>query len=324
MLNALNTGLDSADITEKAKYASQHAVPFSNHGGLLNQLHQVLPEYTFSHVMTRGGWYRPGGIISQDGTEKISDNLETWIHEKSAGDVNQFLDNYSSEGLLATHFKGQTHYLVAPTGDKACDFLQLEVEELHEVTVRQLIDENYLAETLEELIDPLEFTQIDEVEISAPRYVFRRIVSMRDFMATQQEEHDDKQSNIMRFFNDWDNSSAAEHASFCQHWVLSIREYVDRYGEPKVIARPVSTLQDDVPELNQEPLPRGADLAVLIHSFDRKVGYPMAWFFFMLTHKAVSHQLAESIHQDLMGAYAYLPLRDLRILINWYDSPYTF
>ena len=324
MLDTLNTKIDPAAITEKVKDACQHAVPFSNHGGLLNNLHQVLPQYIFKHVMSRGGWYRPGGIISQNGTERISDNLETWIHEKSGGDLNRFLDNYSGEGLQATRHKGQTHYLVARTGDKASDFLQLEVEEVHEVIVRKLIDEVYLAETLEELIDPLEFTKIEEVEIAGPRYIFRRIVSMRDFIAARQEEHEDKQSNIVRFFNDWDNSSAAEHAIFCEHWVLSIREYVDRYGEPKVIARPVSTLQGDVPELNQTPLPRGAKLAVLIHSFDRKVGYPMAWFFFMLTHKSVSHQLAESIHRDLMGAYAYLPQRDLRILIDWYDMPYTF
>jgi hypothetical protein len=69
-------------------------------------------------------------------------------------------------------------------------------------------------------------------------------------------------------------------------------------------------------------MPRGAGLANLIHGFDRVVGYPFAWYFHMLTHKPVPHQLAEAVHADLMGAYEYLLARDLKVLRDWHARPY--
>ena len=54
----------------------------------------------------------------------------------------------------------------------------------------------------------------------------------------------------------------------------------------------------------------------------RRLGYPFAWFFHMLTDKRISQRLAEAVHADLMGAYAYLPGRDIKVLQDWYDRPY--
>jgi len=42
----------------------------------------------------------------------------------------------------------------------------------------------------------------------------------------------------------------------------------------------------------------------------------------MLSHREVPHQLAESIHKDQMGAYDYLPARDLKVLRDWSAQPY--
>ena len=37
----------------------------------------------------------------------------------------------------------------------------------------------------------------------------------------------------------------------------------------------------------------------------------------------VSYQLAESVHADLMGAFDYLPAKDLAVLRDWYNAPYS-
>ena len=67
---------------------------------------------------------------------------------------------------------------------------------------------------------------------------------------------------------------------------------------------------------------RGALLANRIHGFDRALGYPFAWYFPMLTSPKVSHRLAEAVHAAPMGAYAYLPARDPKVLRDWYEEPY--
>ena len=43
------------------------------------------------------------------------------------------------------------------------------------------------------------------------------------------------------FMDAWDSSSASENASFCEHWVLSLREYTDSYDQPDISVKPVST-----------------------------------------------------------------------------------
>jgi hypothetical protein len=36
---------------------------------------------------------------------------------------------------------------------------------------------------------------------------------------------------------------------------------------------------------------------------------------------SVPRQLAEALHADLMGAYEYLPARDLKVLRDWHARP---
>jgi hypothetical protein len=109
----------------------------------------------------------------------------------------------------------------------------------------------------------------------------------------------------------------------CEHWCLSIRESCDTDGAGHLSARPVALGVENLPELPDEMVARGARLANLIHGFDRTAGYPFAWFFHMLTRRRVCFRLAEAVHADQMGAFDYLPARDLRVLRDWYDQPYS-
>jgi hypothetical protein len=68
---------------------------------------------------------------------------------------------------------------------------------------------------------------------------------------------------------------------------------------------------------------RGAELANAIHGYDRQLGYLFAWFFIMLSRKAANYSLAEAVLGDQVGAYDYLPARDLKVLRQWEERPYA-
>jgi hypothetical protein len=309
---------DELDLDALAS-ACMEAVPEVGNASLLQALQECLPDLTFKQVLTRSGWYRIGGIVDANG-RNITDNLADWAEQESAGDAIGLYNKYVDESLIATRLSGMTHYLVAQVGTRPQDFIQLEVEEVQEVMHRPLFETDVLPELIEEIIDPLEYTQLEPEPISPPRYMFRRVIPVAAYL-------DDliklKVSlPVVRFMADWERSSAGESAVFSEHWVLGLREFTDGYGEKQFRAKPITTYSGDVLDIGGSNPPRGAELATLIHEFDRRVGYPMAWYFFMLSHKQVSHQIAESIHDDLMGAYAYLPPRDIRVLQDWYDHGY--
>jgi hypothetical protein len=49
----------------------------------------------------------------------------------------------------------------------------------------------------------------------------------------------------------------------------------------------------------------------------------MAWYFHMLTSKAVPHWVAQAVIEDALDGYAYLPPRDLEVVRHWLHAPYT-
>lgn len=297
------------------------ATPEAGNASLLHDLHNLLPDLTFDPVLMRSGWYRIGGVVDANG-KRITDKLTAWVEEEAAGDALSLYNKYAHESFIATRLNGKTHYLVAQTGSRPQDFIQLEVEEVHEVLDRPLFEEDALPELVEEIIDPLEYVKIESKVISPSRYLFRRIIPIADYLDKLIDKEEIHKPPVIRFIADWEKSSAGESTVFSKHWVLNFREYTDGYGEPKFHAKPITTYVGEIPFIGGEDLPRGAELANLIHDFDRKIGYPMAWYFFMLSHKQISHQIADSIHKDLMGAYAYLPAKDVKVLQNWYDNSY--
>ena len=311
--------LQTFDFAALASACSETGV---RHGleSLQQKLQEDLPELEFESVLTREGWYRIGGVVDADG-ERVSDNLAAWVEAEAAGDALELYHRHAAKNLFVTRLNGKTHYLVARTGERPQDFVQLELEELQEVMDRPLFDAESVPDSVEEIIDPFEYTRVEPKPISAPRYLFRRIIPIADYLDELIEKAEIKPP-VVRFMADWARSSAGEADAFCRHWVLSFREYTDGYGEPRFHAKPITTYVGEVPVISDDNVPRGAELANLIHAFDRQIGYPMAWYFFMLSHKQVSHQIAEAIHSDLMGAYAYLPVRDMKVLRDWYDRGY--
>ena len=103
--------------------------------GLVKALGMALPDWKFRHSIGRGGWYRLGGIVDANG-HRVTDSLESWVEDaldERDGDIGRLIDDFTGQELFATRLVGQTHYLVAPSGERSDDFLQLENEDVKEI-----------------------------------------------------------------------------------------------------------------------------------------------------------------------------------------------
>ena len=283
-------------------------------------LQQALGNSDMEWVMTRGGWYRLGGVV--DGEYKpIAANLRKWTEDVAGGDLDSIFYEYRDSGYFVTHLAGKSHYFTLPTGDRPDQFIQVEVEQLQEVIERPLIDQDWYPESLEEFFDPLDYPRLDPEPVTPSYFRFRRIMEM-DKLLDAPAESNRSQSNLSRFFNDWQQSSAGDVSPFCRQWVLLLNEYQDAYGETRLKARPMAKLHNALPNLPDGTLMSGAELANAIHGYDRQAGYPFAWFFNMLSRKSSNYTVAEAVLRDQMGAYDYLPARDLKVLRQWEERPY--
>lgn len=293
-----------------------HSLPEgADAAALLDAIRALVPGHAVSLALTRGGWHRLGGILDID-YGRVSEHLADWARAESGGNLDTLMLKVADLRYFATRINGQTHYFTIPTGPGARDFIQIEIEQVQEVLDRCLTDPDWYPDSIEEFIDPLDFPRLESEPIGSSRLVFRRLVRVADLLASP-----DAGPRLVRFFDDWDRSSAGEEP-LCEHWVLGIREYRDSDGDDHLSARPIAIPTGEIPVLADDEIARGAKLANRIHTFDRAVGYPFAWYFHMLTNPKVSHQLAEAVHGDQMGAYDYLPPKDLKVLRDWYDAPY--
>jgi len=287
---------------------------------LTEQLGCLLPEADIRRVLTRGGWHRLGGVVDA-GYRPVSDNIAQWAERESGGDVDVLVSRYGDKGYFATRVSGKTHFFTFPCGDNAEDFVQLEIEELQEVLDRPLLDRDWVPDSLEELLDPLDYPRLEPEPVGKPCYLFRRMTSIARHLGDAPESNR-AIASLRRFSRDWSRSSAAEGEPFCRHWVLALRNYLDSDGEYRFTARPVSTFSGELPVLPPGESLQGAELANAIHQYDRRLGYPFAWYFIMLSRKAANYTLAEAVLRDQMGAYDYLPARDLKVLRQWEARPY--
>lgn len=287
---------------------------------LARALGSALPDWKFRHAFSRGGWYRLGGIV--DGQEnRISDNLEKWVEEALAdndGDLGALIDAYADADLYATRLVGQTHYLVATVGNGHDDFLQLEIEDLQEMRAHRLFSGD--PSTIEELIDPRDDSQPLK-PIGLPFYAFRRVQHIGAFLARMRAQKPEP-APIHRMLDDWTHSSAGHSCVWSNQWVIATREHLDRYHQPVFHAQPIATLAGDPPSFEASAGCNGLKLHQALSQFDRAAGYPMAWYFHMLSSKAVPHWVAQTVVEDMLGGFAYLPHKDFEVVRRWLHQPY--
>lgn len=294
--------------------------------GLAKALARLAPQLFFRDVLTRGGWYRLGGIIDGQGL-RVADDLVRWLEGEQArrgDDLHALVDDYGESGLRATRLIGKTHYLVASTGALAADFVQVEIEELQEVVSHELFA-GEAPSSLEELAAPPATGggKLPLVQLGAPFYALRRVTLIAAFLERMTEQKPEVQ-NVQRFFDAWQSSSAGASTSFCNHWVLGVRESLDRFRQSILQATPVAAVNGLPARFDSVYGARGLALYAALQRFDRAMGYPLAWFFHMVTTKAVPYAVANAVVDDVQAGFSYLPERDVKVIKDWLHRPYGF
>lgn len=295
--------------------------------GLAAELSSIDPDLAFRDVLSRGGWYRLGGVVDSNDHHctRVSDDLAAWGEQELAAhgdDVHALADAHAGSSLWATRLSGKTHYLVASTGSKAGNFIQIEIEELQETLSHPLFPEGASPGSLEELFEaPGE--KMSEQTLGLPFFSLRRVTDVAGFLARMAAQRPEPHP-IHRFFEAWQVSSAGNTTHFCNHWVLAIREYLDRFRQPILQATPVVALNAVPPRFDAGFGVQGLALNHALQRFDRQVGYPMAWFFHMLTTKRVPNAVVQAVVDDVEAGFGYLPERDVSVLKNWLHRPFVF
>lgn len=125
----------------------------------------------------------------------------------------------------------------------------------------------------------------------------------------------------VRFFQDWEQSSAATERVFA-HWGLDIRDHTyNGQREIGFIPRPLL-----MPKEKLRP-PEDVSVHLLMdrtEAIDREVGLAFGWFFLMTHGNFVDFDVGRIIAQGLRDGRVRLPDRDAAVLLRWADRIYGF
>ncbi|MCX7192688.1 MAG: hypothetical protein NTY60_03560 [Proteobacteria bacterium] len=298
--------------------------PRPHHSALLEIADRIRPGCKFVFALSRGGWYRPGGVIAANGT-RLDDNLDVWARRELAdcnGDMEALIERHADSHLLVTRHSGRTHYFVAFYGSSPADFMQLEIEELQEVQDRNLIDAGNPPDDLQELIDPVMPLMLEAQPVAAPRYRFRRLLDIRQTLARLPAPYG-QDLPIRRFLGEWSHSSAATRGHFSDHWIIALREHQDRYRNPVLSASLVSRHARELKPFHWNIELSGTDLSAQLQAFDRAAGYASAWYFHLVAGTITPPKIAYAVLHDLDAGFSYLPDSEVALLRSWVAAPYS-
>jgi hypothetical protein len=298
--------------------------PRPHHNNLMDIANLIHPGCTFEYALNRGGWYRHGGVIAPNG-DRLSNELEPWARaelEACGGDMAELVERYVDKGLQVTRHSGRTHYFVCPYGPAPADFMQLEVEELQEVLDRELIDPDALPEDMQELIDPISPQLLDGEAVGSPRYKFRRLLDMKQTVA-RVGLATGRDAGLPRLLKEWSHSSAATRGPFCEHWVVGLREHMDRYRNPVVTASLVSRHARELKSFQWNAELSGVEMSHQLQAFDRAAGYPSAWYFHLVSNTITPPAIAYAVVRNLESGFSYLPDTEAALVQGWAAAPYS-
>ncbi len=312
--------LDGQQIAKICK----HTLPDKDDELLLSKLQALNPDYPIRLAKTGEEWYRLGGIVDVDGN-RIANNLIEWTERtyiECGKNLQTLIDHAREQKLIATRQTGDTLHFVVQTGSKAEQFIQIDIDKTHEISDRLLINEHNPPEDLEEFIDPLDPECVEIFCIGAPRYSYRRKTDVSIFMDEINKYHIEEHP-VQRFMDDWNRSSALQKAVLSEDWIVRPFRHTGRFGEQIINVEIINTQQKNVPQLDDINGKKGTALHNLLTRFDRQAGYPFAWFFYMVKGKLVSPHSGVAVFKDISGDFSYLPERDVAVLKDWINTPYS-
>jgi len=302
----------------------KHTLPDHNDELILSKLQSLNPDYPIRLARTGAEWYRLGGIVDMDGN-RIANDLIEWTERtyiECGKNLQTLIDHAREQKLIATRQTGNTLYFVIQTGSKAEQFIQIDIDKTHEMSDRLLVGEQCPPEDLEEFIDPLDPECIETFCIGTSRYSYRRKTDVSIFMDEINKYHI-KEHPAQRFMDDWNRSSAQQKAALCDDWIVRPFRHTGRFGEQIINVEIINTQQKNVPQLDDINGKKGTSLHNLLTRFDRQAGYPFAWFFYMVKGKLVSPHSGVAVFKDISGDFSYLPERDVAVLKDWINTPYS-
>jgi hypothetical protein len=302
----------------------KHTLPGPDDELLLSKLQSLNPDYPVRLAKTGEEWYRLGGIVDMEGN-RIASNLIEWTERtyiECGKNLQTLIDHAREQKLIATRQTGNTLHFVVQTGSKAQQFIQIDIDKTHEISDRLLVNERNLPEDLEEFIDPLEPECIETFCIGTSRYSYRRKTDVAIFMEEINKYHVEEHP-VQRFIDDWNRSSALQKAVLSDDWIVRPFRHTGRFGEQIINVEIVNTQQKNVPQLDDVHGKKGLPLHNLLSRFDRQAGYPFAWFFYMVKGKLVSPNSGVAVFKDISGDFSYLPERDVAVLKDWVNTPYS-
>jgi hypothetical protein len=316
--------------------ACQAARPRPHHPDLLARLAEAALGKDFVHRASRGGWFRPGCVVTAQG-ELICPDLSTWAEAAwEAADEDgtrlqaaclgrpeeadlRFDIGLPPEGgaPMATRQAGITHYFTAQYGSAPEAFLQLEIEETREVASHRL-GEGAVPDSVEDLISP-RHPDGDGRPLKPPVYRLRRIHDIARVLARLTLQQVGSTPAALRFLADW-SLAQGDKTPLAEHWLMQFSHWNDRFGVERIGLKPLS-----VREHLRPPVPEGADGVALSHAlqeYDRRAGYGLAWFFDMVAGRGVPVSLAEQVSDHWEAGFRYLPERHAKCVMDFVRTPY--
>ena len=311
------------DGQQLAKLCKQ-TLPGQDDELLLSKLQALNPDYPIRLAKTGDEWYRLGGIVDMKGN-RIANDLIEWTERtyiECGKNIQTLIEHAREQKLIATRQTGNTLHFVMQTGSKAEQFIQIDIDKIHEMSDRLLVDEQYPPEDLEEFIDPLNPDCLEAFSIGAARYSYRRKTDVAIFM-DEINKHHIEEHPVQRFMDDWNRSSALQKAALSDDWIVRPYRNTGRFGEQIINVELVNTQQKNVPQLDDVNGKKGTSLHNLLTRFDRQAGYPFAWFFYMVKGRWVTPNSGLAVFKDISGDFSYLPERDVAVLKDWVNTPYS-
>jgi len=312
--------LDGQSISQCCK----NTLPAQGDEVLLKKIQALVPEYTVRLARTGDEWYRLGGVVDMNG-KRIANDLIEWTERtyiECGKNLQTLIDHAREQQLIATRQTGNTLYFVMQTGKKAEDFIQIDIDKTHEMADRLLVNDHQPPEDLEEFIDPLEPDCIEGFGIGTARYTYRRKTDVAVFMDEINKHHLEEHA-VQRFMDDWNRSTAGQNAIMSEDWIIRPYRHVGRFNEQIINIELINTQSKNIPRLDDIAGKKGVALHNLLTRFDRQAGYPFAWFFYLLKGKLVSPQTGAAVFRDISGDFSYLPERDIAVLKDWINTPYS-
>lgn len=312
----------------------------------------------YEHVATRDGWYREGGIVDAAGNRIATSARQYYLELMQTQKVPAIQKSLLPNKWIATEHRGQTHYYVRQLGPEPWAFGQITVDETQEHAERELLSEYDTARDLEELIswcrgwtikEPFDVggpafkllaqyhipTVMDDLTAQAYRRWGASVQRAKTLTVTYigdgqprevpmlegcPELLDQPRERMRRMMLAWQRIYG-ESQTFCRRWALQIHYYASQ-GERELQVIPL-WCGDAPDELKVRDWSPFAIMAKL-ERFDKRAGYPWAWFWFMLHGNRIKDGVGEAIATAVQEGKIGLPPEQREVLLDWHESRFGF